>query len=218
MQTYAEKGLIEAIAIELKKKPGSRILNIGSSGSIVIETELEQAGADFIVDHLDIDPREANFSKLDKTYTESAENMKSVPSERYDISFSNFVWEHIPDVNRALKEANRITKNGGDFIFSVPNPLAPEFLLVRIIPLWMRGKFKKYEVWPTYYNYKTITSLKQRCLDAGFSDVKISMYPAVYTYTYRYPILSLLGKAYDTLLDMMGLNSMMGHAVLVCKK
>lgn len=218
MQTYAEIDLINAAAAELKKKPGSRILNIGSSGSLAVEKTLDKQGCDFVVDHLDVDPRPVNFYRMDKTFVESAENMKSIGSESYALCFSNFVWEHIPNADAATREAFRVTEPGGLFVFTVPNPLAPEFLTIRLMPLWMRRWIKNKEIWPTFYAYKTIRLLKQRCLSAGFKEVQLRMQPAVYSYTYRFPILSALGRLYDGMLRLFRLDGLMGHAVLVCRK
>jgi hypothetical protein len=114
--------------------------------------------------------------------------------------------------------AARVTKTGGVYIMTVPNPRAPEFICIKLIPQWLRGILKGYEVWPTFYAYKTIPKLQHLCETSGFSHVERHMFPAVYTYTYRFPLLSTLGKAYDALLGILGLQRFMGHALFICKK
>ncbi|WP_411828371.1 class I SAM-dependent methyltransferase [Paenibacillus elgii] len=37
-----------------------------------------------------------------------------------DIIVSNDVYEHVPDINRALYEAHRVLRNGGQLVLSVP--------------------------------------------------------------------------------------------------
>ena len=219
MQTYAEKALIDTLIahIHATHQP-TRLLNIGASDSVVIERALNEAGCDFIADRLDIDLRQATHPRIGVIYTHSAEDMASVASETYDVCFSNFVWEHVPDVRRATKEALRVTKQGGMYAMTVPNPHAPEFLCIQLIPQWLRKILKGYEVWPTYYAYHSIPELKHLCIEAGFSNVELHMFPALYTYTYRFPVFSFVGKAYDGLLAALGLQRFMGHALFVCQK
>jgi len=218
MQTYAEKELIATLVTELRGRPSSVILNIGSSGSVSIETALETAGCDFMADHLDIDPRETGYARIRHTFAQSAEAMTDVPSEAYDACFSNFVWEHIKDVRSAMREAFRVTKPSGVFAFTVPNPWAPEFLVARTIPVVLRGRIKKAEVWPTFYAYESVAKLRDLCANSGFKSTQIRMLPAVYAYTYRFPVLSLVGNSYDALLRILSLNALMGHALVLCRK
>ena len=218
MHTYAETGLVDALVPALRNRANSAILNIGSSGSVSVETALEAAGCDFVADHLDIDPRETGYARIRNTYAQSAEAMTDVASERYDACFSNFVWEHIKDVRAATLEAFRVTKPSGVFAFTVPNPWAPEFLFARTIPVALRSRIKKAEVWPTFYAYESVAKLRALCASSGFKSIQVKMFPAVYAYTYRFPVVSLVGNGYDALLRALSLDALMGHALVVCRK
>src|SRR5687768_7795326 len=44
------------------------------------------------------------------------------PSDSFDHIISNSVLEHIEDIEATVKEAARLLKNGGVFVFTVPSP------------------------------------------------------------------------------------------------
>jgi SAM-dependent methyltransferase len=43
-----------------------------------------------------------------------------MPSDSIDIIVSNDVYEHVPDIRKALEEAYRVLKKSGKLMFSVP--------------------------------------------------------------------------------------------------
>ncbi|MCM8813390.1 MAG: class I SAM-dependent methyltransferase [Candidatus Omnitrophica bacterium] len=50
---------------------------------------------------------------------EDAQNM-TFSDEQFDVVVSNDVFEHVPDVQAALRESCRVLKRGGVMIFSIP--------------------------------------------------------------------------------------------------
>lgn len=59
---------------------------------------------------------------LDKVYIGDAESIiKKLPAKSFDVIVANDVLEHMVDPYSVLKEANRILKNGGIVVSSIPN-------------------------------------------------------------------------------------------------
>jgi len=56
-----------------------------------------------------------------------AQNL-SFKKESFNLVFSNCVVEHIPDINKVLKEAARVLKKNGLFVFTVPSDKFGDYL------------------------------------------------------------------------------------------
>jgi SAM-dependent methyltransferase len=55
-----------------------------------------------------------NYRKIITTVRESADSMKSIEDEHYDVILSNAVLEHVGLLPAAIREMYRVTKRGGD--------------------------------------------------------------------------------------------------------
>lgn len=219
MQTYAEKYMIEKIVGRLKLSEDSLILNVGSGSSVVIENHLDNFGCSYISDRVDIENCRVKHVKAGKCHNQSVETMGLVDSDKYNLAFSNFVLEHVRNVDMASREIFRVLKKRGYFIFTVPNPLAPEFLFSRLTNVGVHKKVKGVEkCWPTFYNYKNIYNLVGMFEAAGFKTEEVKFFPAVFTYFYKYPILNILAKAYDIIVGRLGFRILQGHVCLSFKK
>jgi len=223
MQTPAEKFLIDQSISHLKNKNQPvKIINIGAGKSFVIENYLSAAGLDFIVDRADIYECNMDNPHAGRRFICSAENMKEVKSAEYELAFSNYVLEHVPNLSLAAKEIFRIIKPGGVLAISVPNPQALEFFISRHTPLFfhqlIKGKAKFSEAYETYYAYKNIAELVKTFEAAGFKTKEIKFYPFTIGYLFRFPVISLLSRIYDALISLTGIKVLMGQAGIVFKK
>jgi SAM-dependent methyltransferase len=80
----------------------------------------------------------------------------------FDVVFFNHVLEHIPDDDRALREAHRILKPGGLLILGVPNEGAWFWQLAyRLQPEILRTS--------DHVHFYTAPSLAAQCRGAGFT-------------------------------------------------
>jgi SAM-dependent methyltransferase len=160
-----------------------------------------------------------DHDKAGECFIQPVEAMDLVGSGKYGLAFSNFVLEHVKDVPGAAGEIFRVLEKGGSFIFTVPNPQAPEFRLSRMTDLRLHKKIKGTEkCWPAYYSYGSIGNLVRLFEAAGFETEEVRYFPAVFTYLYRYPVLDLFARAYDSLISMMDSETLQGHVCLVFKK
>ncbi len=89
--------------------------------------------------------------------------MHPVKSNKYDAAFSNYVLEHVQNLNKAASEVYRVLKPGGIYVTSVPNPAAPEFLLSKLTPMWFHELIRREKAWHTHYSFRKPCSKSQIC-------------------------------------------------------
>jgi len=223
MQTPGEVYLIQQIIVYLKKYNNSKIINVGAGISTLIEEEItNNKEYEFSCDRIDINDCSTKHPSVNKCYISSAENMSQLKSNQYNLAFSNYVLEHIPNLAKAAKEIGRILKKDGVYIASISNPSAPEFRLAKYTPLafhqMIKGKGKGSEAYETYYNYKNIKKLINIFENNGFKNIKAKYYSFTYGYLYRFPVIRCIGRAYDYLINKLHLKSWQGNVCLIFKK
>ena len=221
MQTPAERYLIQKITDILNADNDSdlkRILNIGAGKSLVIESSLIDASHKFICDRIDIIDCTVKHPSIGKCFIASVEAMPELESESYLLAFGNYTLEHVLDLDKASKEISRVLKPDGFLILSLPNPSAPEFILSKHTPLWFHRFFRGRDVYHTYYAYKNIQNLVNVLIANGFTVVEIKYFSFILGYLYRFPIIDLIGNAYDNIVDYLNLKNLMGNVCLVVKK
>ncbi len=223
MQTPGEKTLIEKVAEEIKNcKERSVILNIGAGKSLVIEKELEGLDCDFIEDRTDLSDPSVKYSKSRNSYIAPIENMGIVPGDTYDIVFANYVLEHVVDIKKAAKEVNRVLKEGGVFIASIPNPEAPEFIIAKYTPTWfhqlIKGGGEGHKAHDTVYSFDSLGELISIFRNEGLEIKGIYQKSFTYGYLYRFPVLKYLSRYYDSFIEKNDYHGLMGNTCLVFRK
>ncbi len=220
MQTPAQTQLVEVIASFLceRRNGPSRLLNVGAGKSVVIENSLLEKGCSFVCDRLDVDDCSASHPKVGTCYRCSAEHMDPIGSRTYDVAFSNYVLEHIENLDAAVSEMSRVLKPGGLCAVSIPNPKAMEFVIAKHTPLWVHRFIRGGTGWHTHYPYRSITELSRVFHDAGLDAVEIAYYPFARQYVDRFPVLRGLGVLYDKLVALIGWRRLMGNVCLAARK
>jgi len=86
---------------------------------------------------IDLDSAETQLARetglYDTVHTVSAAAIPE-PDATFDFVFSNSVLEHIPDLAATLREASRVLKPGGEFLFTVPSEAFHSCLHGPILP------------------------------------------------------------------------------------
>ena len=221
MQTPAEKQLVETISsFLLNKGIGDipKILNIGAGKSLSIENQLIEWGCSFVCDRVDIENYQIEGQFIGNCYQSSVEYMRPVKSSEYDVAFSNYVLEHVQNLNKAACEIHRVLKHGGIFVASVPNPTALDVLVAKLTPLWFHKVVRGAEAWETYYAYNSIKVLSNIFQDAGFDTIEVKYWSFFYGYLGRFVILNNLARLYDKILNTLQLKALMGNVCIVFKK
>ncbi len=220
MNTPAQRRLLDAVAEFMGScRCGSiRLLNIGAGKSIVLEKSLAERGCSFVCDRLDIDDCTADHPNVGNCFQCSAERMEPLVSENYDAVFSNYVLEHIEDLDSAISEVRRILKPGGIGVFTIPNPRAPEFSIARRTPLWFHRMVRGGSGWHTHYAYPSVKALADQFARGGFEVKDIKFYPCVEQYVERFRALRWAGVLYDTIVRVTGCSGLMGNVCFVVRK
>ena len=226
MQTPAEKYLIEKVVERLRLNDKSvrpvKILNIGAGKDSILEKGIQDKfGASFICDRLDVVDCRAQYPAVGRCLIASVESMPEIESGGHEIAFANYVLEHVENLPKAAAEIARVLAPAGYFISSLPNPIAPEFLLSKYTPTkfhqLIKGKGEGRHAHETRYAYGNIKELI-KIFDQYFSVVEIRYWPILYEYLYRFPLVGWLGKIYDGLVKILNIKMLMGNVCVVLKK
>ncbi len=103
---------------------GSTVLDIGTGEGQVARLLVERLGCEVI----GVDPAGAQIAEAEArgggpTYLLGGADSLPVPSAAFDSAVACLVFEHIGDVDAALREVARILKPGGTFLFLLNHPL-----------------------------------------------------------------------------------------------
>jgi SAM-dependent methyltransferase len=222
MQTPAEKYMVQKIVSLLKsgdiESKAARILNIGAGQSLSIERQLSQFGCRYISDRADVENCMVGFSSIGDCWHCAVEDMKPVSSGRYKLAFANYVLEHVNNLDKAAMEIYRVLQPGGVFLATVPNILAPEFILAKYTPLWFHKLLRQGHGWETIYPYNDIDHLANSFVQVGLWLTDLKYWPFTYGYLYKYPILDSLGKMYDNFVSKCNIIQFMGQVCIVLEK
>ncbi len=223
MQTPAEQHLIKTLKSHLfehDKEYGniSRILNIGAGRSVVVENQLAKRGFPFVCDRADIEDCQISSHLVGNCYQCSIEFMHPIKSNEYNAAFSNYVLEHVLDLNKAASEIYRVLKPGGIYVTSVPNPTAPESLLSKLTPLWFHKMVRRGDAWETHYAFNNIKSLRTVFQGVGFETVEILSWSFLEGYLGKSIILNQLARLYDRFLNASQFKMIMNNLCITFRK
>jgi ubiquinone/menaquinone biosynthesis C-methylase UbiE len=158
-----------------------------------------------------------------------ADGMKlPFPSSLFDLVVSKTVIEHMLNPSLLFKEAYRVLKPGGVFVWATSNLNSLPILVSRYTPLivhkWVyRQIFKKskksiaFDQFPTYYRANTRKALDQELVQAGFS--KVASYSASWPqyFAFNRPLFRLFLPIH-CLSDWLGLELFQVHLIGVHRK
>jgi len=139
MVSPAEKELVRQLHDFLNEKDIiiniPSIQNIGAGQRTSIEKQLSSLEYKYRCDHIDIEDCSVTFPTVRHFWIGSVEGMTLVGSNEYVASFANYVFEHVLDLHKAARVIHRVLRSSGIFVASLPNTIAPEFLLAKRTPL-----------------------------------------------------------------------------------
>lgn len=86
-------------------------------------------------------------------------------SDEFDLVFSEYVFEHLPNPSSALEEIGRVLQSGGDLVILVPNPNHYFARVGDVTPFWFQKLWQKLggvkdeaieqDVFPVQYEWGT---------------------------------------------------------------
>jgi SAM-dependent methyltransferase len=215
--------LVDDLAALLVSRSGRNgppcILNIGAVENENIEWELLDRRINYVCDRIDVQGGDSFLPTVRTRWTCSVEAMSPAPSGEYDAVVANWIFEHVADLAGSAAEIARVLGERGLLFATVPNPRAIEFLIARITPLWFHGLIRgERTLFPKYYAYRSIEDLVDLFQGHCLRLIKIDRGPCWEVYLWKYPVLRLLARAMDWLLQRLPGHSLLGHVYLVFEK
>jgi ubiquinone/menaquinone biosynthesis C-methylase UbiE len=102
--------------------------------------------------------------------------------DHFDLLTANMVVEHLETPDVQFREASRILKCGGVFIFHTPNAFGYPTIASRLMPEALKGKLihfleerKAEDVFETHYKANTVKRIHALARSNGFEMLKIHM-------------------------------------------
>ncbi|MFC7231577.1 methyltransferase domain-containing protein [Saliphagus sp. GCM10025308] len=93
-----------------------------------------------------LDP-DTNGLKQNKTMTKITGDGQRLPfaDEKFDLVFSEYVFEHLPYPSAALAEIDRVLRPGGSFVVLIPNPSHYYARIADLTPFWFHQLWFKFQ-------------------------------------------------------------------------
>jgi SAM-dependent methyltransferase len=160
----------EAILSE-KIKPGMHVLEQGCGRTAPLLHKYIDSGAllygadlvDFTVNHPKIKLEKSSIEKL------------PFDDNEFDLLFSRSVMEHVSNPHNAFREAFRVLKKGGQWIFLTPNRWDYVSIISRMVPNRFHGKIvnitegrDESDVFPVVYKSNSWWQISRACNETGF--------------------------------------------------
>lgn len=155
----------------------SKILDIGCGHSNLLEKAYTKAHSAY-----GIDPENDAVDRnpyIKEIRTEYVENL-SFEDNFFDVVVSAWVFEHLPDPQKALSEIHRVLKPGGVAIFLTPNILNYNVWIIRLIPERFHDYLTKKlygrqenDTFPKKYKINSIKRIRKLFKDSNFKEEEI---------------------------------------------
>ena len=134
----------------------------------------------------------------------------SLPEGSVDIIISRYVFEHIKEPEKVLKEFKRILKPDGKIIFLTPNRFNYVYLISSITPqrfhLWINkirtdNTMTEEDTFPTYYRLNSGKAIRNNALKIGLRIKEINFFEPTPAYLTFSPSLFRLGVFYERVVN-----------------
>jgi SAM-dependent methyltransferase len=167
LSSHEEVDRIQSDAIRAHAEKLKRPLSILEAGCGQ-RWMLDLGGLDYTLTGVDLDAAALNIRKtqvcdLDETIVGDLCSIE-LPPETFDVIYSSFVLEHVPQADRALDNLIKWLRPGGTLILQLPDRLTARAFLTRLAPFWAHVWFHRYVYgfksagqpghapYPTYYH------------------------------------------------------------------
>ena len=164
---------IAAIVREaLAGKKIKRILDIGCSNALVLDTVVEELDPDFAIG-IDMDAAVAPAPTARRTVVIGDAMTLPLSSSSIDVVICNHTYEHVPDPRKLFSEISRVLKADGIVYFSAMNarwPMEPHYHLpfIHWLPEKMARKILKTRGFAAGYLEKPLSTPKLEDLVSAF--------------------------------------------------
>lgn len=125
----------------------------------------------------------------------------------FDLVFSRYVLEHVPDAGGFLREVYRVLKPGGSFLFLTPNKWHYVAIVSRCTPHTFHGWYNRLrgreetDTFPTVYRLNSRSAVRRHFTEAGFMEKELVMCECCPNYLTLSAPLFLLGVGFERLVN-----------------
>ncbi|MCI0354665.1 MAG: class I SAM-dependent methyltransferase [Acidobacteria bacterium] len=191
--------------IEERLRAGSRVLDVGAGAGGGQHLDMRAPGRRVV--GIDVAPEVLHNPHLDEARCCSAAHMPFGDAE-FDLAFSDYVFEHLPDPEAVVREIHRVLKPEGQVVLRTPNKWHYVPLLARLLPQRLHGSLlsrcterRATEVFPTFYRCNTGRALRKVFEQAGFVTEVLWYVEKEPSYFLRHPLLFRAGVGYERLVN-----------------
>lgn len=198
------------------------ILDLGAGSGIVIDMNFK--GLASKVYGIDPDERVTNNSFLDFGVQGYGENMEMFPDNKFDLIFSDNVFEHISYPDKLFSQITRVLKPGGLLISKTSNKNYYVSLIGRITPHkfhqfinMIRGRSEE-DTFPTLYKLNSKKEQVKIASKYNLKAISFEYYEGRPEYLRHFGILYYFGLFYERIVNKLGLNKMKAIIISVFQK
>jgi ubiquinone/menaquinone biosynthesis C-methylase UbiE len=187
--------------------PGCHVLDAGCGRTAEVGVRLADAGMRVVgIDLVDEGAPPIPFAKS---------NLEELPirNSSVDLVVSRSVMEHIVTPEKVWREAYRVLKPGGWFVFLTPNAWDYVSVIARLIPNRYHPRIVHFcegrdleDVFPTVYRCNTPAQIRKYARAAGFETPSVrylTQYPAALWF---HPVAFTIGTGYERLTRLRALR------------
>lgn len=185
--------------------PQSEVLDIGAGAGAV--RQMNFRGLVSRVCGVDLDPRVSENPMLDEAKIADVEKIP-YPDQTFDIVFANNLLEHLQDPLVVFREAERVLKRGGIFVFKTPNLYHYMPTLARLTSHrfheWVnriRGRAES-DTFPTHYRANTRVAIERFGAASGLQVLRLGRIEGRPEYLRMFWPTYLLGAIYERLVNL----------------
>jgi SAM-dependent methyltransferase len=144
---------------------------------------------------------------LDEAYCCDATQMP-FPDGSFDMVYSDYVFEHLPNPQAVVSEIFRVMKPGAALCVRTPNKWHYVTMIARLLPDRSHPRLlnslairSKEDVFPKHYRINTADELLDTCHRAGLHLDELQLVEKEPFYLMRWPVLFRIGVAYERLVN-----------------
>jgi len=190
--------------LEAHVKPGDRVLDIGAGAGERNTYSLKGRVGQIV--GVDVDPRVVTNPLLDVGLSA---DICSLPFQdaSFDVVFSIYVFEHVPNPGPLVAEIARVLRPGGVCLSLTPNAYHYVTLLSRLTPTsfhktvnaWL-GRAAE-DTFPTCYTMNSARVLRRQFAEAGLDTVSIEAFEVQPNYLAFSTLTYALGIVYERIVN-----------------
>jgi SAM-dependent methyltransferase len=90
-----------------------------------------------------------------------------------DLVIAHSVLEHLKNPAATVKEVYRVLRESACFIFATPHRYYPASLASNVLPISLKTRLVRFEIFPTYYRCNTLRAVRKTLIASGLKEVNV---------------------------------------------